>query len=696
MKLINDEQRPKVSQINISEGKSIFVNDTITNQTIYKCCEKYHLQCTVLKNNCYVNLDKRQQENIGSFLVNLEKTFEKSKKIYAFNTDKEYLSIVNLDNLYKKLESKIVKNILFVASAEKFTTKTIMRIVKIIGRLEDLKGIIHWSILPFDSDIDFFDYTLKRIAYSRIFKIKTVSINRISDQVVKVNGEILKDLKLDEIKNLLKNRIDNFSFIGHTRAELAWLDDGIIGGEAGGGDFYSPNIKVIKISEIYAKNIFIFGCFSNKVSELQLEKPQTLPLSAIQGRALSYSGYTSYCYADNILLMYYDSLYCDNFSQQYIIHCISEASKIMGIGDLSEVFLIGDPDNSKLLSCSKKCIGKWTPCIGSSVSFVIEGGEYVYSILVEKDIVSKVQKEQSAIISGYTTTNQVLYGILRKEEQKIYLDLFTDGEFKPGEIFLKWAESDVGTGYKRLNNILEMMSSGIFYSKKIFDKVQILLKEIKNSKIKNKKYISRLSENLNVYKKLQKKIHRISQIEEEYFEELKRAAIHRRINFEEELFEERDFYLDYNRININCPYCNNVLISRKVSDCFSQEIVRKQLFCPQCAIIEDTPPNNLEEMSVLFDISDNLKTGISINGILRIRGPKIFKNSIKYHIYILRGEENNIKINYEQQEIVSGNELNIPFVIDVSDNTYKYLYFLKAIVLIDNQLYIAKRDIIIV
>ncbi len=678
--------------LRLDDGQELFINNTIGNNDIIARCTKYDLNYSSIERNYYVNIGNLQ--NIpNSIVVNLENILDESKRIYAHNTGKEYIFIDDFNKL-QELNFEKVRNILFVGSANNFTTAIINRISKFIHNISREDWKIFWSILPLESDIDYFDYTLKRISYYKMKNLKSIIINRLVDESITVDRNYIETMKIGELIKTLQDENANFCYIGHTRSELAWINGGIIGGNSNNAQYHDHNLDIIKISEINSRDIFIFGCFSNKLADLAISNPQSLSISAINGKALTYSGYSSYCYADETLLMYYDSLYLEGYSQHEIIKKIDEVSKIKGIDDLAEMFLIGDP-NFKIEKDDKlNLIKHWDPKQESQISISLQEGHSLYSILLDSDISDRVQNELSMLISGYTTTKQPLFGVLRKEYEKLYLDIFTNGYFNRCSVFLKVTEIPMENSFNRLNNILLEMSTGIFFSKRIFDRAQTLLFEIKQARIKNKRNINKISKNINIYKKMGKKLDEISYLEAEYFEEIKKKALRQKINFEEEIFENLDFKIE-NEVGevLNCPYCTRQLINRKITDSYSKKLVRRQLFCPKCAIIQDAPECASNNIFITINSKECLKNGEKVSGEVEIIGTGVTNNSIKHYIYILRGEENNILLKSGEISKKKSGEITIPFDITVSKETNKYLYFIKVLLLIDNRLYIAKKDI---
>ncbi|WP_155969941.1 hypothetical protein [Streptococcus ruminantium] len=688
-------KKMEVTLLRLDDGQELFINNTVGINDIIARCKKYDLKYSSIERSHHVNIGDLQNSP-NSILVNLENILDDSKRIYAHNTGKKYIFI---DDFNKLLELKFekIRNILFLGSASTFTTAIINLISKFIHRISLADRKIFWSILPLESDIDYFDYTLKRISYSKLKNLKSITINRLVDESITLDGNYIETMKVDDLMKTLQDEKDNFCYIGHTRSELAWINGGIIGGNSDNAQYYDHNLDVIKISEINSRDIFIFGCFSNKLADLAISNPQSLSTSAINGKALTYSGYSSYCYADETLFMYYNSLYLEDYSQYEIIKKIDEVSKVNGIDDLAEMFLIGDPTFNFEKNDELNLIKQWDPKQERQISISLQEGHSVFSILLDSDIRESVQNELSILISGYTTTKQPLFGVLRKEYEKLYLDLFTNGYFNRGSVFLKVTEIPMDNSYNRLNNILLEMSTGIFFSKRLFDRAQTLLFEIKQARIKNKKNINKISKNINIYKKMGKKLDEISYLEAEYFDEIKKKALRQKINFEEEIFENLDFRIENEDGKIlNCPYCTRQLFKRKITDSYSKKLIRKQLFCPKCAIIQDTPSCAPDNIFITIESKECLKNGEKVSGEIEIIGTGVAINSIKHHVYILRGEENNILLSSGEISEKNSGKIKIPFDITVSKGTNKYLYFIKVLLLIDNRLYIAKKDIKIV
>ena len=622
---------------------------------------------------------------------------QKVKIKYAKITGKIYYPFQGFDELYEKIIKNEIQVLIYTGNSVEFTKEFIKKIYEFHEKLIEQNKLCFFSVLPYEQCNDYMNDVIGRADLVNKKSGQISFLNRIVGSTIKADMLLPIDISFKDLQKKLNNLKDLFIFMGHSRAELAWINDGIIGGiDLLGNEFYQKDLNVLPITEINAKNIFFIGCFSNKICQNLLQSPMNLAESALKGGVLTFLGMNYYTYNPEILAYYYAALFRENIGIAFAAYLVATAAGIIQNNQKEEMFLLGDPREREDVTKIEPTTN-WNfrePC---KIEMEVKTPTNVIRIFVEDNAqVINFQKNKTLFISGFTTTQQDVMGVFIKLGGKYYFDIFSSEKFKCGKIILK-TKVLYTNEYKRLNNILDTIKAGIISDKSLEDDIYNLLRELRNARNKSKHIINFLSDNRRQYKKIELRVQKIRQIENKYNGLLYHRVFHNKVNIEEEAFENLDYVIKEQDTDCLCPYCENKISRRMIFDSFDEKIKRQQKNCPQCGIIYDGPAEAINKEPIIeFNLATFIKTGTTIKGKLKIQNAKEYLDNIEKYIYVLRGEENLIVIKETDSYEDDKGALIINFIVSVNPAATKYIYFLKALVLIMNKVYVVKKDIVVI
>ena len=339
-------------------------------------------------------------------LIDLEADMEQKVKIkYAKITGKIYYPFHGFDELYEKIIKNEIQVIIYTGNSVKFTKEFIKKLYKFHEKLIEQNKLCFFSVLPYEQCNDYINNLIGRADLVNSNSGQITFLNRIAGSTIKADMLLPVDISFEDLHKNLNNLKDLFIFMGHSRAELAWINDGIIGGiDLSGNGFYQQDLNVLPITEIKAKNIFFIGCFSNKICQNLLQSPMNLAESALKGGVLTFLGMNYYTYNPEILAYYYAALFRENIGIAFAAYLVATAAGIIQNNQKEEMFLLGDPREREDVTKIEPTIN-WDfrePC---KIEMEVKTPTNVIRIFVEDNAqVINFQKNKTLFISGFTTT----------------------------------------------------------------------------------------------------------------------------------------------------------------------------------------------------------------------------------------------------------------------------------------------------
>ena len=203
-----------------------------------------------------------------NLLIDLEAGMEQKVKIkYAKITGKIYYPFQGFNELYEKIIKNEIQVLIYTGNSVEFTKEFIKKIYEFHEKLIEQNKLCFFSVLPYEQCNDYMNDVIGRADLVNKKSGQISFLNRIAGSTIKADMLLPIDISFKDLQKKLNNLKDLFIFMGHSRAELAWINDGIIGGiDLSGNGFYQQDLNVLPITEIKAKNIFfILDFFCNLI-----------------------------------------------------------------------------------------------------------------------------------------------------------------------------------------------------------------------------------------------------------------------------------------------------------------------------------------------------------------------------------------------------------------------------------------------
>jgi len=509
----------------------------------------------------------------------------------------------------------------------------------------------------------------------------------------------------EQLVKSIANKTEVLAFTGHGRDELLWITKGVLcGGDKcsdakctpacnNGGKCFKENVDILKISDVNASNLFVGACNSGNMVNPVFGFEYSVLYTFMQEMAVSYMSSPFLCNECEAIIHYYCALVTAGKRMGEVVKLINNLYSSYKIGNKNSFILIGDPRHQVKSKHKEQIVYVDYKDSIEKKQFNIKNKTPLILIKVNKRIFHDfISLKKEVVVRN--SIGQTLFAHIYEEdnEAETTIAVFTKGILDEGDYFLSIKDIEY-VNESGINEIAYIYELGVMEPKdKRFYEESV--KCIKNFYLNKNRLMPNISDIGNlVYKKYEKLVKRVNQIDEQLNTSLWKK-IHKKGWSFDELCMSLGFHNRDRALNDRmCPYCGGTLLDSYIEDTINRAL-RVHTFCNKCGNIEDRPINVRFSAKFQCDTKQFKKDGEN-TVYLKVKNNSDSRLSGVVSIAMVNGEAEGVnylpeklKIKLEQFE-----EKTIEFKITQNNDIVCHNYWLMGVLSCEMELQIIKMDV---